>query len=78
MKWSATLIGTTDTDCLAQQTQSHDSLMTTEPNFYVLGSKSHNRWSNFLFQNGLDQIRMLFSVIADRDNLNLYDTPLPT
>lgn len=78
MKWSASLIGTEGTDCLAQQTQSQDSLMTTEPNFYVLGSKSHNRWSNFLFQNGLDQIRMLFSVIADRDNLNLYDTPLPT
>jgi thioredoxin reductase len=78
MKWSATLVGSTDADCLTPQSQTAESLMTTEPNFYVLGSKSHNRWSNFLFQNGLDQIRMLFSVIAERDSLNLYNTPLPT
>ena len=76
MKWSATLVNSATADCLSKPNQSSENLLTTEPNFYVLGSKSHGRWSNFLFQNGLEQIRMLFSVIADRTNLNLYQTPL--
>lgn len=76
MKWSATLVNSSTADCLSKTSQSSENLITTEPNFYVLGSKSHGRWSNFLFQNGLEQIRMLFSVIADRTNLNLYQTPL--
>ncbi|MEC7497500.1 MAG: NAD(P)-binding domain-containing protein [Planctomycetota bacterium] len=76
MKWSATLVNSATADCLSKTSQSSENLLTTEPNFYVLGSKSHGRWSNFLFQNGLEQIRMLFSVIADRTNLNLYQTPL--
>ncbi len=78
MQWSATLLETANADCMTTQNQSAERLITTEPNFYVLGSKSHNRWSNFLFQNGLDQIRMLFSVIADREDLDLYRTPLST
>ena len=76
MQWSATLVNSGTADCLSKPSQSSENLLTTEPNFYVLGSKSHGRWSNFLFQNGLEQIRMLFSVIADRANLDLYQTPL--
>jgi hypothetical protein len=43
-----------------------------EPNFYVLGHKSHGRDPNFLFQAGLAQIRDLFAIIGDRASLDLY------
>jgi thioredoxin reductase len=43
-----------------------------EPNFYILGSKSYGRRSDFLFQDGLGQIREVFSIIGDRPTLDLY------
>ena len=46
----------------------------SEPGFFVLGSKSFGRNSNFLLRLGLDQIRDAFSIIADRDDLDLYST----
>lgn len=50
-----------------------------EPNFYVLGAKSRGRMSQFLFQDGLEQIRRLFQVLGDRATLDLYaaTAPLP-
>ena len=45
-----------------------------EPDFYVLGAKSLGRDSRFLIADGLEQIRALFAVIADRAELNLYTT----
>lgn len=47
-------------------------LMTTEPNFYVLGAKSYGRKSEFLYCMGLEQIRRLFAIIGDRQDLDLY------
>jgi hypothetical protein len=49
-------------------------LITTEPNFYVLGAKSYGRRDDFLIRNGLDQIRELFKIIGDRETLDLYAT----
>ena len=43
-----------------------------EPNFYILGSKSYGRDSSFLFAAGLSQIQQLFTVIGDREDLDLY------
>jgi thioredoxin reductase len=49
-----------------------DSLLTAEPNFYVLGAKSYGRSPHFLVRQGLQQIRDLFSIIGDRADLDLY------
>lgn len=43
-----------------------------EPNFYVLGAKSGGRSDSFLFVEGLEQIRKLFTIIGDRETLDLY------
>ena len=48
------------------------SLLTAEPDFYVLGAKSVGRNSRFTIADGLEQIRLLFTIIGDRPGLNLY------
>ncbi len=50
------------------------SLVQHEPDFYVLGAKSHGRESSFLIREGLEQIRRLFAILGDRAELNLYAT----
>ncbi|MBL9122777.1 MAG: hypothetical protein JNG90_04035 [Planctomycetaceae bacterium] len=49
-------------------------LLTSEPNFYILGAKSYGRHPGFLFAAGLQQIRALFSIIGERADLDLYAT----
>jgi thioredoxin reductase len=51
-----------------------ETLLLPEPNFYILGAKSYGRDSRFLISTGLEQIRELFTIIADRADLNLYTT----
>lgn len=51
-----------------------NSLVTSEPHFYILGAKSFGRRSDFLVSTGLEQIRRLFALIAGRAELNLYST----
>jgi hypothetical protein len=53
---------------------SRDHLLTTEPHFHILGAKSCGRDSRFAMQLGYLQIRRLFSIIGDRDALDLYAT----
>ncbi|MDX1943977.1 MAG: NAD(P)-binding domain-containing protein [Pirellulaceae bacterium] len=50
------------------------SLVGSEPNFYVLGCKSHGRRSGYRFSDGLAQIRELFAILGDRPSLDLYST----
>jgi thioredoxin reductase len=50
-------------------------LMTGEPDFYVLGAKSFGRDSRFTIPDGLEQIRLLFTILGGRADLNLYRTP---
>ena len=59
-------------DCLDQTSCGPESLQNPEPNFYILGSKSYGRRSQFLLAIGLEQIRELFTLIAGREDLNLY------
>jgi glycine/D-amino acid oxidase-like deaminating enzyme len=47
-------------------------LLTTEPDFYVLGAKSVGRDERFTIAAGLLQIQQLFTIIGDRADLNLY------
>jgi hypothetical protein len=55
-----------------QSAPTAQSLMTPEPDFYILGSKSAGRSSSFTIADGLQQIRQLFTVIGDREELDLY------
>jgi hypothetical protein len=59
-------------DALARASSGVDTLTTGEPNFYILGSKSHGRDTSFLFAAGLTQIQQLFTLIGDRKDLDLY------
>ena len=43
-----------------------------EANYYILGSKAWGRDSQFIFRDGLDQIRAAFAIIGDRPTLDLY------
>jgi thioredoxin reductase len=61
-------------DCLSVTAGGPEALLTSEPNFYVLGAKSYGRRSNFLLLNGIRQVRDLFKIIGDRDSLDLYKT----
>jgi len=61
-------------DCLDQVSSGPQSLLNPEPNFYVLGSKSYGRGSQFLLSIGFQQIRDLFSMVGEREDLDLYST----
>ncbi|MEX0794907.1 MAG: FAD-dependent oxidoreductase [Pirellulaceae bacterium] len=78
LKLAAHLLGEQTADCLDVLAGEGDLLLNPEPNFYVLGTKSYGRNPNFLLQSGYEQIRMLFAILGDRENLNLYATPLST
>ena len=49
-------------------------LLTGEPDFYVLGAKSFGRDSQFTIAAGLEQVRLLFTILGGRADLNLYRT----
>lgn len=72
MKLAAALLGAASADCLDQTSHGPQALLNPEPNFYLLGAKSYGRNSNFLVQIGLQQIRELFTLIGDREELDLY------
>ena len=50
-------------------------LVTTEPNFYVLGAKRWGRGGGCSMERALGQIRSLFTLIADSPRLDLYANP---
>ena len=72
MKLAAVLLGQVSTDCLNQSSAGAETLLSPEPNFFVLGSKSYGRNSRFLFAVGLEQIRDVFTIIGGRTDLDLY------
>ena len=47
-------------------------LLTSEPHYYVLGSKSFGCRDGFLLSDGYQQIRSLFAMIGGRGDLDLY------
>jgi thioredoxin reductase len=53
-------------------TEASQSLRHPEPNYYILGSKSAGRRCDFVFSDGLNQIRELFTILGDRPTLDLY------
>ncbi|MCC9604884.1 NAD(P)/FAD-dependent oxidoreductase [Blastopirellula sp. JC732] len=77
IKLAAKLMENASSDCMAQPPGDAQLLINPEPDFYVLGAKSYGRNSQFLIKNGLEQIRQLFTIIGDRENLDLYRQFLP-
>ena len=63
MKLAAKLLGETSSDCLAQTSHGSDVLKNPEPNFFILGSKSYGRNSNFLMRVGIEQIRDVLTTL---------------
>ncbi|HAL12465.1 MAG TPA: hypothetical protein DCP67_01535 [Planctomycetaceae bacterium] len=78
IKLAAQLLGNTSDDCTQIDAGGADTLLNPEPDLFVLGSKSFGRNSNFLFSTGLNQIRDAFTIIGQRDDLDLYETIEPT
>jgi hypothetical protein len=72
MNVAASLLAHPSSDCLTQPQPTAESLTTTEPGYFVLGSKSYGRIPHFLIATGLQQIRRTFSTLADRRDLDLY------
>ena len=54
------------------------ALLNPEPDFYVLGSKSYGRRGDFALSHGHEQIVALFTVIGDREGLDLYASRFAT
>lgn len=74
MKLAAALAGQKGQDCLQQTCQGAETLRNPEPNFFILGTKSYGRNSNFLLRLGFEQIREVFTLISGNKELDLYKT----
>lgn len=74
IKLAAALLQADSADCLEPVESGVDALCNPEPDFYLLGAKSYGRNPRFLFSQGLEQIRQLFTRIGDRADLDLYST----
>lgn len=72
MNLAAALLKQAGGDCLKIGPQGAQTLRNPEPNFYILGSKSYGRGSNFLLRTGFEQIREVFTLLTGKKDLNLY------
>ncbi len=67
MKLAAALIsssGATGGDCLAQTSQGVETLTNPEPGFFILGSKSYGRRTDFLMRVGWEQVDEVFQLLG--------------
>lgn len=74
MSLAAKRLSSDSADCLDQPPAAAETWLTSEPDFYIVGAKSYGRNGNFLLSTGKVQIRQIFSVIGDREKLDLYAT----
>ncbi len=65
MQLAASLLASAggDADCLAQTSAGPATLLSPEPDFFILGAKSYGRGSNFLIKLGLEQIRDVLTLL---------------
>ncbi len=68
MKLAAQLLAQHGGDCLDQASTGADTLRNPEPDFYVIGSKSYGRNSQFLIRVGLQQVLLVLDLIDDDDD----------
>ncbi len=64
MSLSAALLGSGAADCLEQESHGVDALRLPEPNFFILGSKSHGRYGLYLMRIGYEQVDDVMGVLA--------------
>jgi hypothetical protein len=50
-------------DCLDQESHGAETLVTPEPGFFLLGSKSYGRNNTFLMRVGWQQVDEVFSLL---------------
>jgi thioredoxin reductase len=72
MNVAAVLLKQQVADCLILASPGAKALRNPEPNFFILGSKSYGRNSQFLLRAGFEQIRDVFALITGKESLNLY------
>jgi hypothetical protein len=60
------LVKQSGSDCLHHSAGGIAALKTTEPNFFILGSKSYGRNSQFLMKSGFEQIRDVMAHLAGK------------
>ena len=67
MKLAAALLGADASagggDCLEQTSQGADTLLNPEPGFFILGSKSYGRRTDFLMRVGWEQVAEVFGLL---------------
>ena len=66
MKLAAALLGSDSQDCVTQESHGADTLVSPEPNFFILGSKSYGRNTTFLMRVGWQQVEEVFSLLASQ------------
>ncbi len=71
MALASALLKHAGSDCLTVPPQGAAALRNPEPNFFILGSKSYGRASNFLLRAGFEQVREAFALIANKPSLDL-------
>ncbi len=72
MALAASLLKQPRGDCLTATPGGPAVLKTTEPNFFILGTKGYGRRSTFLLRSGFEQIRDLFALLTGKPDLDLY------
>lgn len=65
MQLAASLLASAgaNADCLAQTSAGPATLLSPEPDFFILGAKSYGRGSNFLIRLGLEQIQDVLTLL---------------
>ena len=64
MALSAALLGSGAGDCLTQESHGAEALRLPEPDFFLLGSKSHGRFGLYLMRIGFEQVDDAMSLLA--------------
>ncbi len=65
IRLAAALLGESGGDCLSAPVPGRETLITPEPDFFLLGVRSYGRNSRFLLRTGLQQVRDVFELIGE-------------
>lgn len=72
MSLAAALLGDSSADCLTQSSKGPEVLKNPEPGFFILGMKSYGTSPNFLLRIGHEQVRDVFKLINEDEQLDKY------
>jgi hypothetical protein len=69
MKLAAALLDSGASDCTSIPAFGAEQLASPEPNFFIVGAKSHGRGSQFLLQTGYTQVADVLGMLAEAAGL---------